>query len=54
MGMYDERFPDTTILACKGWRSVSVLFGHRSIVFGTTANAPAWLRMAAGGVTQRA
>src|ERR1700682_4248788 len=32
IGMHDETFPDTAALARQGWRSVSVLFGHRSIV----------------------
>ncbi len=53
MGMYDETFPTTDRLTHQGWRSVSVLFGHRSIVFCAATNAPAWLRMAVGSVTHR-
>lgn len=53
IGMPDETFPDTAALAHQGWRSVSVLFGHRAIVFCAAANAPPWLRGAAGAVVHR-
>lgn len=53
MGMHDETFPNTAQLAIQGWRSVSVLFGRRSIVFCATVGAPAWLRAAVGRVTHR-
>lgn len=53
MGMFDERLPNTTVLASQGWRSVSVLFGRRSIVLCATPGAPPWLRAIAGTVTHR-
>jgi hypothetical protein len=53
IGMADVPFPDTAQLAQQRWRSVSVLFGHRSIVFCAAAGAPPWLRAAAGRVAHR-
>jgi Putative endonuclease, protein of unknown function (DUF1780) len=53
MGLREQPFPDVTALCAQGWRSVSVVMGHRALVFCDTTAAPAFLRGVARQVIHR-
>ena len=53
MGLTTESMPNTVVLCTQGWRSASVVFGHRAIVFCATPDAPLYLQSATGQVVHR-
>ena len=53
MGLIEKPYPDTTSLQAQNWRSVSVVMGHRALVFCASASAPLFLGAAVGRVAHR-
>jgi Putative endonuclease, protein of unknown function (DUF1780) len=54
MEMPDYPVPSAAHLCGQGWRSVTVVFGFRAIVFCAATDAPMWLQSATGRVVHRA
>jgi hypothetical protein len=52
-GLVEEGFPNSAVRLLAGWRSVSVVMGHRAIVFLATPSAPRFLRRVVGRICHR-